>query len=308
MNSSSKHQNQEKISTSVKFGVFFGAAFLLVLVILYRTGGAENNDPSVANDQFVAGTIEELRAAAENVSDDAAPWQRLGFAHFQRGEFSEASSAYERAVTIEPSEAVLWSALGEARVMASDRDPMPADAVDAFVKANEIDPKDPRSRYFLSVKLDLEGDHQAALDGWFSLLADTPVGAPWEVDLIRTIQQVGAINSFDVEPRLELVLAARPGLNTSNPRGTRGPTQAEIAAAGSIPPSEQREMAIGMVESLEQRLANEPNNVQGWIMLIRSRMTLGQANLASDALQSAITANPSSAGRLRDEATRLGVP
>ena len=138
---------------------------MLVLVILYRTGGAENNDPSVANDQFAAGTIEELRAAAENVSDDAAPWQRLGFAHFQRGEFSEASSAYERAVTIEPSEAVLWSALGEARVMASERDPMPADAVDAFVKANEIDPKDPRSRYFLSVKLDLEGDHQAALDG-----------------------------------------------------------------------------------------------------------------------------------------------
>ena len=92
-----------------------------------------------------------------------------------------------------------------------------------------------------------------------------------------------------------------------NPRGTRGPTQAEIAAAGSIPPSEQREMAIGMVESLEQRLANEPNNVQvGYVD--RSRMTLGQANLASDALQSAITANPSSAGRLRDEATRLGVP
>ena len=41
---------------------------------------------------------------------------------------------------------------------------MPADAVDAFVKANEIDPKDPRSRYFLS-KVRFEGDHQAALDG-----------------------------------------------------------------------------------------------------------------------------------------------
>jgi cytochrome c-type biogenesis protein CcmH len=80
-----------------------------------------------------------------------------------------------------------------------------------------------------------------------------------------------------------------------------------MAAATAIPPSEQRTMAEGMVARLEGRLKADPKNVEGWIMLMRSRMTLGEAAHAKQALASALAANPGDADRLRQEAAALGV-
>ena len=214
---------------------------------------------------------------------------------------------------LEEREAVLWSALGEALVMDSKRDPLPPEALAAFERAVEIDADDPRARYFLAVKRDLDGDHRAALDEWLSLLGDTPPGAPWEEDLVRTIEQVGRINGIAIDADVERVQAARAGAGVS--AGERltavgaipGPTSAQIAAASAIPPGEQRQMAEGMVASLEQKLSASPANVDGWVMLMRSRMTLGQPDRARKALADAVAANPASAARLQAEAEALGV-
>jgi cytochrome c-type biogenesis protein CcmH len=72
-------------------------------------------------------------------------------------------------------------------------------------------------------------------------------------------------------------------------------------------PSEQRQMAEGMVEQLEARLAKEPKNLDGWVMLMRSRMTLGEPAKAKAALAAAVKANPASAAQLRQQAAQLGV-
>src|SRR3546814_18677238 len=90
---------------------------------------------------------------------------------------------------------------GEARVMASDSEPMPAAASEAFDKAIALDAKDPRARYFLAVRKDIGGDHQGAIADWFALLSDTTRGAPWEADLRRTIEQVGANNKIEAAGR-----------------------------------------------------------------------------------------------------------
>lgn len=66
-------------------------------------------------------------------------------------------------------------------------------------------------------------------------------------------------------------------------------------------------MAEGMAASLEAKLAANPGNIDGWVMLMRSRMTLGQPDRASKALAEAVVANPGSAQRLRSEAELLGV-
>ena len=252
-------------------------------------------------------SIEELRERADASPNDAASWQLLGFALFEAGEFAEAANAYAKAVAIDGSEATLWSALGEARVMASEREPLPQQALAAFRKAIELDPRDPRARYFLAVEKDLAGEHEGAIADWLALLADTPAGAPWEADLVRTIEQVGKINGIATETRVAAAIDGRlPAPVLSSPN-SRGPTAEQIAAAGSIPPSEQRDMAVGMVERLEQRLAGDPSDVDGWIMLMRSRMTLGEPEAASRALAAAIEANPSAQERLRSEAAALGV-
>lgn len=280
-------------------------------------GQAEAGD--VATD--AAPSIDDLRREAENSESDAEAWSELAFALYNNGEFDEASSAYERAVEIDPDSAALWSALGESRAYASERDPLPPGALEAFERALSLDSQDPRARYFLAVQQDIDGEHEAAISAWLSLLSDTPPGAPWESDLVRTIEQVGAINEIDVEDRLATVMEARApevvipgsgeaagalGQGAASPN-VRGPNAAQVAEASRMTPGEQQDMVAGMVASLEQRLESEPNNLDGWVMLMRSRMTLGETGRAREALQNAIAANPANAEELRRQAEQLGI-
>ncbi len=262
-------------------------------------------------------SIEAIQARAEAAPGDPAAWQELGFARFERGEFDLAAAAYARATELDGENAVLWSALGEALVMASERDPMPADALAAFRRAAEVDPDDPRARYFLAVKRDLDGEHEGAIADWLALLSDTPPGAPWETDLARTIEQAGKINSIDTEARIAEAQAARSERFAAAPvaapasfnagAAIPGPSAEQIAAARGIPPGEQRQMAEGMVASLEGKLKANPANPDGWVMLMRSRLTLGQPDRAKKALADALAANPGAAQRLRSEAEVLGL-
>lgn len=289
------------------------ALALAVIALGFAIGYAiKRQSPKTANEaqSIVAPAGQDpfapLEARTRENPGDGSAWLALGAAYFDAGRFADAVTAFDKAAQVDPGKAVTWSSLGEARVMASERDPMPAEAAAAFRRAVTIDPKDPRARYFLAVGKDLTGDHQGAVDDWLALLADTPPGAPWESDLRRTIEQVARINKIDVAPRMASVSQPAPQLPVAA-RGIPGPTAEDLRAASAIPPGEQRQMAEGMVARLEAKLQSNPANLDGWAMLMRSRMTLGQPEKASGALKAAIAANPAQAARLRQEAGLLGV-
>ena len=248
-------------------------------------------------------TSGEPEALASAHTEDPAAWKSLGEARYAAQAYAEAVTAYEKAASLAPQDASAWSALGEARVMASPREPMPPAALAAFQRATALDAKDPRARYFLAVARDLRGDHAGAIQDWLALLADTPPGASWESDLKRTIQQVGTINHIDVRARLAAVRQPAPAQPASLP----GPSADQLQAASAIPPSQQQDMARGMVARLEQRLKANPANLDGWVMLMRSRMTLGEPDKAAAALRDAIAANPAEAEELRRQAGLLGI-
>jgi cytochrome c-type biogenesis protein CcmH len=193
--------------------------------------------------------------------------------------------------------------------MASKADPMPPTALDAFRRAHELDNKDPRSRYFLAVARDLKGEHQGAIDDWLALLKDTPPGAPWEQDLRRTIEQVGKINNIDVTAKLAAVsaLSAHAPMAGGALGAIPGPNSEQIQQAAALTPTQQNDMAHSMVESLEAKLKTNPGNIDGWLMLVRSRVTLQEPAKARAALQAAIAANPGARERLQGEAAALGV-
>ncbi len=288
--------------------IALAATALLAGAVTWRLLDGTVSD-SPANEQVTAApqTLDELRLLAEQSPDDAVPWQQLGLAYFGQNMFVEAAEAYAKATQIEPNSAVLWSALGEARVMASASDPMPAPALEAFRRAVAIDSADPRARYFLAVSKDLTGDHQGALADWLALLADTPAGAPWENDLVRTINQVGQREQIDLADRVEQALATRNILPAPVISGVPGPSAEQLAAASAIPPSEQQDMAEDMVARLAARLQSDPANVDGWIMLMRSYRTLGRDAEAEAAYRSALAANPGAAEQLREAAAALGI-
>lgn len=270
-------------------------------------GSASANAPEIAAAASMGGDpVAALEKRVKDDPQDGEAWAGLGAAYFNAGRFSDAVTAYEKATSAMPGTAGVWSALGESRVMASERDPMPAEAAANFAKAASLDAKDPRARYFLAVKKDLGGDHKGAIEDWLDLLADTPPGAPWEADLRRTIEQVAKINDIDVSTRLAAVKQPAPAAPVAA-RGIPGPSAQDLQAAAAIPPGEQREMAEGMVSRLDARLKGDPKNVDGWIMLMRSRMTLDQPDKASQALKDAVAANPGQAEMLREQAGILGV-
>lgn len=253
------------------------------------------------------GDIAGLEAMLKDKPNDVEGWQMLGWAYFDATRYDDAVRAYRRAATLAPGQAVLWSSLGEALVMADENDPMPKEAVKAFETAMARDKADPRARYFLAVRKDLTGDHKGAIEDWFALLADTPPGAPWGADLRRTIDQVGKINGIDVATRLA---ASKPPAHPASiaTAAIPGPTREQMQAASQLPPGQQQEMVRGMVEGLEDKLKSDPANVQGWIMLMRSRMTLGETAKASAAYGAAVAANPSQSVRIKEAARALGVP
>ena len=54
-----------------------------------------------------------------------------------------------------------------------------------------------------------------------------------------------------------------------------GPTSADVAAAANMRAGDQTAMINGMVTRLAARLKEEPDDVEGWLRLIRSYVVLG---------------------------------
>lgn len=242
--------------------------------------------------------------APDAASPAAKDWRVVGWAYAEAGNAAEAAAAYRKAAAIEPGNAENWSSLGEALQSASAT--VVPEAAEAFRKAVALDASDPRARYFLAVQKDLAGNHIGAVGDWLAFLKDTPPGAPWEADLRRTIEQAAAKNHIDLAGRLP-----PPGATGGATAGIPGPTGDQLAAASSLPPSQQDEMVKGMVARLEARLKENPKDVDGWIRLMRSRIVLEDPEAARGALRSGLAAfrgDDAAVGRLKSAATELGVP
>jgi cytochrome c-type biogenesis protein CcmH len=266
---------------------------------------------AVASGAPVAGAAELLERVAAD-PDDVDAWVQLGQLRFDAQDYAGSVAAYKKATELSPAVAGFWSALGEAEVMAtpSGGPALPESALAAFRRATAIDAADPRARYFLAVKKDIDGDHEGAIADWLDLLGDTPQGAPWEADLRRTIEQVGARHQIAVAPRIAAVRqpALTPGELPVAAQAIPGPTRDQMQEAAALPKGQQDMMVQSMVDGLESKLRSNPAQPDRWIMLMRSRMTLGESVKAGEALQAAIRANPGDADRLRAQARLLGVP
>ena len=274
--------------------------------------GAGPQQPSV--DEVIA----KLEARLKTDPNDAEGWRMLGWSYQQTGRYAEAATALKRATTLDPKNAEYYSMLGENLVLASkDGGGVPPDAMAAFDHALQLNPKDARARYFHAVKLDLDGNHKGALGEWFALLKDSPADAPWVADVRDVIQNVGKKNNIDVAKRLAATSPAPPnnGFATNGGElasaGIPGPSRDQIQAAQGLPQGQQDAMIRGMVDGLEAKLQANPNNAQGWIMLMRSRMQLGEQKKAQLALSQALAAfrnDGATARQIREAAATLGVP
>lgn len=103
--------------------------------------------------------------------------------------------------------------------------------------------------------------------------------------------------------------AADLGLDlVAGPATSGGPSQEDIAAAQSLSAEEQARMIEGMVAGLAAKLEDNPDNPDGWVMLVRSYSHLGETAKAADALTRAsahYSDNPDILARIRENVESL---
>ncbi|KRB86041.1 hypothetical protein ASE00_04660 [Sphingomonas sp. Root710] len=292
-------------------------ALAAVAIATMRSGSSSSESPSpeampAAGDLSAAISGLEKKLAAN--PDNAENWNLLGLGYYNVGRYADAVKAYARATSIDPNNAVYWSALGEVQVLTGPGGVIPQ-AEASFKKALAIDPKDFRARYFLAVKRNEGGDSKGAVDQLISLLNDSPAGASWEQPVRDLIAKISTDNKIDITGRLRPPSVAQsptpaPVDNVAT-GGIPGPTAADLKAATGMTPSEQDDMARGMVARLAARLEANPRDADRWIMLIRSRMQLNDpagARSAVNGAKAAFKDDPRQQARFDQAAQMLGVP
>lgn len=102
--------------------------------------------------------------------------------------------------------------------------------------------------------------------------------------------------------------AADLGLDLVASTAPRDPTEEEIAAAQSLSADEQAEMIQGMVAGLAAKLEENPDNPDGWVMLVRSYSHLGEkakADAAYARAQEHYASNPDMLAKIRENVASL---
>ena len=210
-----------------------------------------------AQDQDFEGAATAWAALARD-SDPNAPWMPL-----VRRDIVNMARFLERDVTEFLPDATPEETLSVGGSLLPSQAAGDTAALEAAVDA---DPTDFRSWIALAERYAAAGETDRAA-GAIASARQQFRGAPFVLQKIA-----------EAEQRLGLDLIAD---------GRRGPSQSDIAAAADMTSDERDDMIAGMVAGLAARLDEEPDDADGWMMLIRSYSTLGELEKAQQAIETA---------------------
>ncbi|MCQ1569618.1 c-type cytochrome biogenesis protein CcmI [Neorhizobium galegae] len=235
------------------------------------------------------------RHLAENPNDGAG-WDLLAPIYFRSMRLGDAEMAYRNAIRILGPSPVRLAGLGETLVASNDGI-VTEDARSAFEQAVKLDPDNPRSRFYVGLGFEQAGRAAEARAQFETIAKGSPADAPW----MQLVNQHIVKNGGTIATGQDTAQA--PG-NPSQAPGN--PSQADVAAAANMSQGDRQAMIRGMVESLAERLKQDPNNLEGWVRLVRSYSVLGDKSSAEEALKSGLKQFPSS-GELVALANEMGI-
>lgn len=201
--------------------------------------------------------IARIEAQLKVKPDDLRGWTVIAPAYMQMGRFADAANALRKVIELDGPTADRETDLGEALMMANSGDAR-GEPLTLFRSASNRDVTHVRSRYYLASEAMRDGDFEAAKAEWQGLLKLSKGGETWVANA-----EAG-------------LAAAEAGL------GGDMPANADIAA---------------MVEGLSSRLTAAGGTVEEWTRLVRSRLVLGQTELAQTAYDAARKAYPNAGDR-----------
>jgi cytochrome c-type biogenesis protein CcmH len=239
-------------------GVYFAVGAPVAINPRPAASAQTTTDPHDMASLAVA--ADQLKARLERDPDHPEGWALLGRTMTRLARFAEARDAYRRAIALTPDEPGLHAEFGEVLVLAAAGTVTPA-AEAEFAKAGN----DPRARFYGAEAALQRGDSGAATTALQALLADAPTDAPWRRVVAGRLAEIA------------------PGAPQAGAKTLAGPSAQDIAAAQSMPPEERQAMIRGMVDRLAARLAENPEDREGWARLAHAYDVLGDTDKAQAA-------------------------
>lgn len=264
--------------------------------------------------QGVGDVVKRLEERLEANPKDADGWRVLGWSYDSTGRYQDALTAYGRAVELQKDNPTIRALYGEMQVKAANGVVTEA-ALATFEQVLAVNANDERARFFKGVAKEQKGDNQGAIDEWLALYKIAPADAEWTGDLRSRIEEVAQKAGIDVGMKLAEAKPAATATAQQAPAapshpGPAGPSAADIENAEQMSAEDRQAMVTNMVEGLANRLETSPRDPDGWIMLMRSRMAMNDAEKARAALEKAKSVfadEPETQQRIVQAAQAMGI-
>ena len=238
---------------------------------------ARLEDP--ASDKDLAVLVARVEARLREHPEESEGWEVIAPVYMGARRYTDAAEAYRQAIRLLGESPKRLSGYGQALVLANDG-VVSEDARRALERAIALDPNLIEPRLVLIIAKEQDGQYAAAADGWRALLATAPADAPWR----RLVEQRLA----DDEGRLagKPVGGKQEGTSSAGPSG---PGPDDVAAAQKMNPADRQAMIQTMVQRLADRLAQNGDDLAGWLKLVRAYTVLDRKDDAVKALKQAKT-------------------
>ena len=218
---------------------------------------SSSSDQSISSNQSIDRLVVQVEQHLATHPDDGRGWEVIAPVYLRMGRFEDAVKARRNALRLNGETADRAAAVGEALTLA-DNGVVGGEAKGAFARAIELEKGHPLAGYYLGLAAEQEGDKQRAAAIWRGLIENSPPDAAWRPFVQAAIDRVEG--------------------RSPPPH----PSQEQVGAATEMP-TEQRNMVLGMVQRLSERLRREGGDPEGWARLVRSYLVLGKEQDAREA-------------------------
>jgi cytochrome c-type biogenesis protein CcmH len=242
---------------------------LLAAALYSQVGRLGLNDLPREQRLAAAETSNDWEALIARVEDqlvknpkDIQGWKLLIPNYLNLGRYGDAAHAMTQVIALEGPSSDRLADLGEALVF-ENNGLVTSRSVAIIGEALKLNANNPKAQYYAALGMAQEGKTVEAKQLFQTVLAEAPVDAPYR---------------SAVETQLAKLQPSASAPNISDQ---------QVKAGQAMAPEDRMAMIRSMVDGLDEKLKSTPNDVEGWLRLIRARSVLGENDKALVALATA---------------------
>ncbi len=226
-----------------------------------------------------AALVERLRETVKSRPNDMQGHLLLAQNEANLGNFAAAARAQGKVLELRGADATAQDYVNYADMLVIAAGGYVSPEAEAMLsEALSREPTNGTARYYIGLMLAQTGRPDTGFRIWDQLLREGPPDALWIEPILAQIEDLSRRAGVNYQ-----LSEIGPGADAP-----RGPSSADIEAAGELSPSERMEMIQSMVQGLSDRLATEGGPAEEWAQLITALGVLGRTGQARAVYENAV--------------------